>query len=373
MTPPADPISAVTHADPYPYYADLVAQRPLHRDDALGLWVAASAEAVRAALSTAACRVRPVTEPVPRALLGSPAGTIFGLLVRMNDGAAHARLKPTVAARVAALDPGLVREQSTRWAGELAAALDVATHPERIADFAFRLPVYAVAALLGVEADALPRTAAWTGDLVACLAPGAAPETVARGAEAAGHLAVQVAGLLRRDGLDEVVANTVGYLSQAYEATAGLIGNSLVALGRDADLRRRVVAEPGLLAAVVCEVARHDAPVQNTRRFLAEDAVVAGQPMRAGDTVLVLLAAANHDPAVNPDPARFDPRRRERTSFTFGLGAHACPGEALATAIADVGVARLLAEGLEPRRLAAGVTYRPSVNTRIPLFGRGRP
>ncbi len=45
MTFPADPIAAVIHPDPYPYYADLVARRPLYRDAALGLWVAASADA----------------------------------------------------------------------------------------------------------------------------------------------------------------------------------------------------------------------------------------------------------------------------------------------------------------------------------------
>ena len=42
MTPPGNPIAAVTHPDPYPYYREMVATRPLHRDRDLGLWVAAS-------------------------------------------------------------------------------------------------------------------------------------------------------------------------------------------------------------------------------------------------------------------------------------------------------------------------------------------
>src|SRR5262245_35711036 len=85
-TSPADPMHAVTHPDPYPYYADLVARCPLHRDDALGLWVASSAEAVMAVLTSERCRVRPPAEPVPAALAGSAAGDVFGRLVRMNDG-----------------------------------------------------------------------------------------------------------------------------------------------------------------------------------------------------------------------------------------------------------------------------------------------
>lgn len=78
--------------------------------------------------------------------------------------------------------------------------------------------------------------------------------------------------------------------------------------------------------------------------------------------------AANRDPAANAHPDRFDASRRERRSFTFGLGPHACPGEAVAVAIATAGVAALLAAGVAPERVAAAPTYRPSVNTRIPLF-----
>jgi cytochrome P450 len=159
------------------------------------------------------------------------------------------------------------------------------------------------------------------------------------------------------------VANRVGFLFQAYDATAGLIGNTLVALGRDPDLRSGAD-----LGAVVAEVVRFDPPVQNTRRFLAADGVVAGVPMKAGDAILVVLAAANHDASVNPHPERFDPGRRERTVFTFGAGPHACPGETLATAIARAGVDALLAAGTEPERTLEGFTYRPSSNTRVPAF-----
>jgi cytochrome P450 len=166
-----DAITAVTHPDPYPYYADLVARRPIHRDESLGLWVASSAAAVTAVLTSEACRVRPAAEPVPRALVGSPAGDIFGHLVRMNDGATHMRLKPGVAARVASIDPARVLEQSTRWAHELADQLQPATRPDRIADFAFRLPVYVVAGALGVASGALPQATTWTGEFVGCLAP----------------------------------------------------------------------------------------------------------------------------------------------------------------------------------------------------------
>jgi cytochrome P450 len=367
--PPADPVAAVTHPDPYPYYAGLVAERPLHRDAGLGLWVATGAAVVTAVLTSELGRVRPAAEPVPRALVGTPAGEIFRQLVRMNDGATHLRLKPGVSAKLAMLAPPRIAEEAGAWARHLAAELDPAGHDERLADFAFRLPTYTVAALVGVAPDALAPTAAWVGDFVRCLAPTATPAEIERGTTAAGELTRLFCALLRRDELDATVANTIGYLSQAYEATAGLIGNTLVALGRHPELRARLGAEPSLLRAVVREVVRHDPPVQNTRRFVAGDGVVAGQALHDGETVLVVLAAANRDPSVNPHPDRFDPQRRERQAYTFGVGAHACPGELLASMIAEAGLVALLAAGVEPERLVERVTYRPSANTRIPLFG----
>lgn len=382
---PRDPIAAVTHPDPYPYYATLVARPGIERDATLGMWIAARAAHVTAALTSDLLRVRPASEPVPAALVGSMAGDVFSRLVRMNDGAGHAPMKTAAAATLDALDATRVAEEAGRCGQVLSEELAPHTAPGRVVDFAFRLPVYVVARLLGIPGDALASTATWTGDFVRCLAPGATPEHLARGAEAAGRLRDLFRGRLAAsgDGLlprlasaakaagrddDAIAANGIGFLSQAYEATAGLIGNTLVALGRHAQLRDQLQADPGHLRAVVREVVRFDSPVQNTRRFVARDGVVAGRPMQAGDAVLVVLAAANRDPDVNPHPERFDMFRAERHAFTFGVGAHACPGEELATTIAQIGVERLLAAGVDPAALADTVTYRPSVNIRIPVF-----
>jgi cytochrome P450 len=368
MDQPSDPVAAATHADPYRYYAQLVAHRPAYRDDALGLWVAASADAVTAVLKSDLTRVRPAAEPVPRGLLGSAAGEIFGQLVRMNDGAMHMRMKPGVSAKLTSLDPTRVAGQTGAWARHLTDELEPAAHAARITDFAFRLPVYVVASLLGVAPASLAQTASWVSDFVRCLAPASTPEQIVQGQAAAEHLAQQFRSLLGREHLDASVANTIGYLSQAYEATAGLIGNTLVVLGREHAARAQATTDAAFLHAVVREVVRYDPPVQSTRRFVTGIGVVAGQAMKDGDAVLVILAAANRDPAINPRPDHFDPLRRERQAFTFGLGAHACPGEVMATTIAAAGVQRLLAAGVRPETLVEHVRYRASANTRVPLF-----
>jgi cytochrome P450 len=387
ITIPPDPVAAVTHLDPYPYYADLVARAPLHRDDRLSLWVAASATAVTAVLENSACRVRPAAEPVPRALLGSPAGLVFRHLVRMTDGAGHCPLKRAVSASLAWLTADRIDAAAAEWAEVLAAELVPAAGPQQ--DFLFRLPVHVVGSLLGVPRADLPRIALWMADFVRCLAPLSSGEQVERGKEAAGHLfaffqallAADAEGLLsslahevRGAGVDApevIVANGIGFLSQGYEATAGLIGNALVALAAHRGVREEVLARPAMVRELIQEVLRHDPPVQNTRRFLAADARVAGQDMLAGDAILVVLAAANRDPAAYADPARFDLHRGSPQSFTLGAGRHACPGGELATAIARAGVGRLIASGLALEGPAEGRTYRASANTRIPVFAGG--
>jgi cytochrome P450 len=284
--------------------------------------------------------------------------------VRMTDGPGHAPCKHAVTATLGSFGEMETAAASSEWAR----CLNDELRPDDskgLAGFHFRLPVYTVASLLGVQADALRPVSSWTSDLVAALAPAATPEQIDRGQRAAVSL-LELFRSLGGHGEEGIVANRIGLLVQSHDATAGLIGNTLVALGRDRELRERVAADPGLLPAVLLEVLRHDPPVQNTRRFLARDGVVAGQEMREGDAVLVLLAAANRDPEANPRPERFDPCRQERRIFTFGAGVHACPGDALAVAIARAGVERLLLAGLDPERFAAGVAYRPSANARIP-------
>ena len=84
---------------------------------------------------------------------------------------------------------------------------------------------------------------------------------------------------------------------------------------------------------------------------------------------LVVLAAANRDPAVNPHPERFDVGRRDRRIFTFGAGVHACPGDALAALIAQAGVEALMIFRRDLASLIKPVSYRPSANVRIALLG----
>jgi cytochrome P450 len=381
---PESLLTAAAHPDPYPYYAALLAYCPFYREHRLGLWVALGAREVSEILSSQALRVRPPAEPVPAAIAGAPAGEIFKNLVRMNDGPRHAQAKAAVGACLAAFDAAQIDAVARRDAAELARTVGV-QHRQELDLFNFALPVRVVAQMIGLPEDIAGRCAALIGDFVRCLSPLSGPDEIAQSNKAAESLLQQLrdawrpnSGLaahaerLRNDGLGEreaVLANLVGFMSQTYEATAGLIGNTLLALANHPHLRRRVADDDALLQRVIEEVARYDSPAHNTRRFVAEDCVIAGEAMKQSDQILVVLAAANRDPAHCERPHVFDPDRADRRSFTFGAGRHACAGQAIATTIAAAGIQALMAHGLDIAALAGPVEYRRSVNSRIPLFG----
>ncbi len=368
---PADPIQAVTHPDPYPYYLALATRAPFHRDEALGLWVAAGAAEVEAVLAHLDCRVRPTQQPVPPSLAGTPAGELFGRLIRMNDGAGHAPLKAIVLRAMAGIDLSAAHSCALALADAL--PLDPSRAASAVNRWMFTLPVLVVADLLGLPVSA--EVAAQVAAYAAAMSPLATAANVEAGVAAATWLtdwlrrsqdACGPGGLLpvlreaaREADIDPAVlgANAIGLMIQACEATAGLIGNTLVRLGRDG----AAVDNGPAIETLVARVAHDDPPVQNTRRFLAADATLCGMPVRAGDAVLVLLAAASHDAGAATQDGDSRP-------WTFGRGRHGCPGDALARVLAGATVNALLARGVQPRQLAGAFRYRPSVNARIPHF-----
>jgi cytochrome P450 len=227
-----------------------------------------------------------------------------------------------------------------------------------------------------------------TRDFVSCLSPLSDETQLNKAHSGAIHLSQIFSALLNDDKTDSalltrirseskaaewadqeaLIANLIGLMSQTFEATAGLIGNTLIALHRNPDLIEDGEPTPMLVAALVAEVARFDSPVQNTRRFVAKRCTIGDSVLEAGDTVLVLLASANRDPCLNPDPDSVLLKRSNRRTFSFGSGRHECPGQQLALTIASEAILAWLQCGSFPSARSYRWSYLPSLNGRIPKF-----
>ncbi|APA70123.1 cytochrome P450 [Janthinobacterium sp. 1_2014MBL_MicDiv] len=382
LADPAHPLAAVTHAAPYDYYRRLAAGPPLRFEASLDCWLATGAAGVCAVLEHPACRVRPPGLAVPLNLAGTPCGALFAELVRMNDGERHAVPKQVLARALGQVELARLQARTLRMGGER-----VPASAAQLNEALFELPLFAMADVLGFAPAQWPALAAWTRDFVACLSPLSNAEELAGAQEAAGALLHAFGCLLREADalpgslLGSIVAqaqalgwhatgglqaNLAGLLSQTCEATAGLLGNAIVALRTQPGLYGQLRATPQLWPAMLGEVSRHDPAIHNTRRYTAEDVDIGGVRVAAGQTVIVVLASACHDASVQAEPGAL--QRAVALTPGFGHGRHACPGQSIAHAIAAACM-QAWADGLEDMPLAW--TYRPSLNARIPVFSAG--
>lgn len=358
IQPPADPIAAVTHLDPWPYYRQLRETRPLYFDAGLQLWVASNQAVIGEALQHPALTVRPPGDAVPAALQGTAAGEVFARLVRMTDGAFHAAHKPAVVRAVRRWSLADVAAASAATAAELGPRLGANT-------LLGQLPVQTMARLLAVPDSELDATCSQVQAFVLGIAAGASETAVALASEAAQALMARGSA----EGLDAVqAANRIALMQQSLDATAGLLGHTVLMLRRYPALAGDADRSLSAMRGFVTEVERQQAPIQNTRRFAAQDAMLGGQSISRGQGVLLLLASGNRDPALNPHPDDFDPQRSEPRSLGFGDGAHACPGAAIAIEIVAAGATWIRAEDRFDQYFGRLAGFRPLGNARIPVF-----
>ena len=381
---PADPLAAVTHAAPYAYYRRLAAGPPLRFDATLDCWLATGAAGVQAVLAHADCRVRPPGHTVPPYLAGTPCATLFAELVRMNEGERHAVPKQVLAAALGRVDLARLQQRTRHIARE-----HLPASPARLNDALFALPLFAMADVLGFAPAQWPALAAWTRDFVACLSPLSTASQLAGAQLAAAALLQRFAALLQEGAArpgsllasivseaqaqgwhasGTLLANLVGLLSQTCEATAGLLGNAIVALQTQPGLSAQLRAAPRLWPAMLREASRHDPSIHNTRRHTACAVEIDGVTVPQGQMIVVVLASACHDASVHADPGRFVLQRPLAQLASFGHGRHACPGVAMAQAIAAAG-ARVWAD--VPQAMPLAWTYQASQNARIPVFFQG--
>ena len=124
--------------------------------------------------------------------------------------------------------------------------------------------------------------------------------------------------------------------------TTDLIGNGVAALLSHEGELGKLRSNPALIQNAVEEMLRYDPPVTQSGRLALEDTTVGGCPVHAGQSISPVLLAANHDPAVNADPHRFDIERENIQHSSFGGGRRYCLGAPLARLEAQIGISALV-------------------------------
>ncbi|MFJ2647240.1 cytochrome P450 [Streptomyces sp. NPDC087420] len=152
---------------------------------------------------------------------------------------------------------------------------------------------------------------------------------------------------------------------------SGMIGlGTLVLLEHPAELAA-LRQDMGTADRVIDELLRYlSVPHAPTPRIAREDIVIGGELVRAGENVVCSLPMANRDPALTPDPDRFDPGRDPVPHVAFGHGIHHCLGAALARIELRVALTALVERfpGLRPAVPADEVRFR----VRSPAYGLER-
>jgi cytochrome P450 len=240
-------------------------------------------------------------------------------------------------------------------------------HMDLIEDFAFRLPVTIICDMLGIPEDHREVFYASSRDGGRLLDPvPLTPEEIKKGnaGNAMAQMYFQQLFELRRknpgddlttqlvqaeeDGSklsnEELTANIILLFGAGHETTVNLIGNGLLALHRNPDQLALLKANPSLITSAIEEFLRYDSSVQMTGRVALEDIDdLGGKRIQKGDSVLCLLGSANRDPAVYPDsPDRLDIRRPNVKPLSFGGGIHFCLGAQLARIEAEIAISTLL-------------------------------
>jgi len=127
------------------------------------------------------------------------------------------------------------------------------------------------------------------------------------------------------------------------ETTARMLGFALQVLGERPDVQDRLRADSSLIPAFIEEVLRLESPLKGQFRMARHTTDLDGVDVHAGDTVMLLPGAANRDPRMfdAPNEFRLD-RPNGRQHLAFGHGIHTCAGAPLARAEGRVAIERIL-------------------------------
>jgi cytochrome P450 len=269
-----------------------------------------------------------------------------------SDPPQHSRLRRLVSRD---FTPRRIRELEPRVreiANEQLDKVEAKGEFDVMADLANVLPVTVIAEMLGVPQELNARFKHWSDTLISGdnSVPGTPPppEIVRTVDELGDYFAAEIEKRRASPGPDLVSALVAAHdegdvmssadllsfvtllLIAGNETTTNLIGNGTLALGRHPDQFDALKRNPAMIPRAIEEMLRYDGPVQSTVRFTRQPVQLGGAQIPAEAFVLMIVAAANRDPAQFKAPEKFDITRDPNDHVAFGEGIHFCIGAPLA-------------------------------------------
>ncbi|HGG63151.1 MAG TPA: cytochrome P450, partial [Rhodobacteraceae bacterium] len=213
-----------------------------------------------------------------------------------------------------------------------------------------KIPVIIIARLLGVPEDMSDQLLTWSNAMVAMYQARRTRKIEEDAAKASSEFAAFMRGYIdqrraspaddlithliaaEQDGekltTDELITTCILLLNAGHEATVHSMGNGIKTL-LEQNTPRSALA-PDQVETTVEEIFRFDPPLHIFMRIAREDLELFGHPIKRGQSIACLLAAANRDPAAYDEPNTFRPGRPIKANTSFGGGLHFCVGAPLA-------------------------------------------
>ena len=362
---PLNPFDQRARPNPYPVYDYMRTVEPVHHSP-VGFWILTRYDDCRAVLEDPRWSHDADHILEPQRGASDPVDATVRLLrasIAFADPPHHARHRRPIEAVLKGAVRGLA-PRTQKVARDLITLMrEKGGAADLVRDYAAALPTVVMSDLFGFPAGDRPHLQRWGRELAAGLDPDLkVAKVVSAGAAAAAMVEYIVDALdSRQDGVEdgvisalrsrtgrlrawEVVADVATVFVMGVETSRNLIGNAMLAMLRQSDQLEALVAQPALIESGVEEMIRFDGPLHLTARVAKEDVAVGGETIKAGDQALVLLAAANRDPAKFADPHRLQLARADNPHLGFGAGAHACFAAPMARLLCRTAITSLVTE-----------------------------
>ena len=335
--------------DPYPWYAQLRRQSPVHRlgersfflsryDDVLAAYRDPRTSSDKHAEFTPKFGDSPLLEHHTTSLV-------------FNDPPLHTRVRRLI---MGALNQRAIKKMEQgliQLIDELLDDIENQSSVDMISGFAARIPIEVIGNLLNVPRDERAPLRDWSLAILSALEPIPKPQVLQTGNQAVieftdylkilvsdrrqspGDPAVDVLTRLiqgEKDGEklteSELLHNCIFLLNAGHETTTNLIGNGLHALISHRDQLERLAAEPALADSAVEELLRFESPLQLNNRLTTESMTIGEKTIPAGTFLTLGVGAANRDPDHFDRAEHLDIGRSPNNHLAFGQGRHACSG-----------------------------------------------